>query len=346
MKVTDLGNAVEVTDIDLYNDDECKELGKLVAQECVVSVPQKIPVQRLHDIQLQWGDPSRGFIHNAVVDGTLKGKHWRDIYLYLGYIAKSVKGLSDTMSLVSFERTKKNRPTGLFSTGKLIWHCDQQSMVQKQRIIGLMSIHDSADTQTTFMRTSDLYDSLNVEDRTMVDELTTVWEWGGRVYDRDPKDPVELMSSKLASLPIDGIESPLVETTATGRKGMRFPNYMFGHFKGMSKEESVKFRDYLWKKLNTPKYIYTKDWQDGQIMFMDQNITLHARPTDVQEGMKRTMVRNCTYVNKLFEDQDPIQYILIDGKKIPYDEFLDIVDEIKLKEYDSRDSKNSIWLKP
>lgn len=346
MNVKDLGNAVEVTDIDLYNDEECKELGKLVAHECVVSVPDaKITEQRLHDLQLQWGDPSRSFIQNAVVDGTLNGKHWRDIYLYLGYIAKSVKGLSDTMSRVSFERTKKNRPTGLFSTGKLIWHCDQQSMVQKQRIIGLMSIHDSENTQTTFMRTSDFYEDLNHEDRSMVDELTTVWEWGGKVYDRDPKDPVELLSSRLASLPMDGIESPLIETTATGRKGLRFPNYMFGHFKGMGREESVKYRDYLWEKLNKDKYIYTKDWKDGQIMFMDQNITLHARPTDVKEGMKRTMVRNCTYVNKLFEGQDPIQYIIMDGKKIPYDEFLIMIDEMKLKDHNSKENKGDIWLK-
>ena len=345
MKVTDLGNAVEVTDIDLYNDDECKELGKLVAHECVVSVPQEITEQRLHDLQLQWGDPSRSFVQNAVVDGRLKGRHWKDIFLYLGYIAKPVKELSDTMSRVSFERTEKNRPTGLFSTGKLIWHCDQQAMVQKQRIIGLMSIHDSENTQTTFMRTSDFYEDLNHEDRSMVDELTTVWEWGGKVYDRDPKDPVELLSSRLASLPMDGIESPLIETTATGRKGLRFPNYMFGYFKGMGREESVKYRDYLWEKLNKDKYIYTKDWKDGQIMFMDQNITLHARPTDVKEGMKRTMVRNCTYVNKLFEGQDPIQYIIMDGKKIPYDEFLIMIDEMKLNDYNSKENKGDIWLK-
>lgn len=348
MRIEDLGNRVRVSDIDLYNDEETMELGRVVANECVVFVDndQKIDEKRLHDLQLQWGDPSRSFIQNAVVDGRLKGRHWRDIFLYLGYIARPIKELSDTMSRVSFER-KNGRPTGLFSTGKLIWHCDQQAMRQKQRIIGLMALHDSKDTQTTFLRTSDVYEDLNHEDRSMVDELTTVWEWGGKIYDRDPKDPVELESSRLASLPLDGIESPLVETTATGRKGMRFPNYMFGHFKGMSKEESVKFRDHLWSKMTDPNngYIATKDWNDGDLIFMDQNITLHARPTDVKEGMKRTMVRNCTYVNKLFEGQDPIEHILMDGKEIPYNDFLKIIDEKKLREYNNKENKADIWLK-
>jgi len=349
MKIIDHGNRVTVTDIDLYNDEETQELGRVVAHECVVFVDtdQKVDEKRLHDLQLQWGDASRSFIQNAVVDGRLSGRHWRDIYLYLGYIAKPVKDLSDTMTRVSFERTENNRPTGLFSTGKLIWHCDQQAMVQKQRIIGLMGLYGSKNTQTTFLRTSDVYEDLNHEDRSMVDELTTVWEWGGRVYDRDPKDPVELESSRLASLPLDGIESPLVEYTATGRKGMRFPNYMFGHFKGMNKEDSLKFRDHLWSKMIDPKnnYVATKNWEDGQLIFMEQNITLHARPTDVKEGMKRTMVRNCTYVNKLFDEQDPIEYILMDGKKIPYDEFLDIIDKKKLHDYNNKENKADLWLK-
>jgi alpha-ketoglutarate-dependent taurine dioxygenase len=346
MNVVDLGTAVQVKDIDLFNDDECKELGKIVAHECVVFVDQDIPEKRLHDLQLQWGDPSMGFIHKAVAKGRLNGRHWRDVKLYIGYIADAVKDLSDTMSRVSFERTEKNRPTGLFTTGTLDWHCDQQSKVDKQRIIGLMSLYGSENTQTTFMRTSEAYEALNHEDKSMVDELTTVWAWDGTLGAMELEDKAEIEAMKYSNIPMDGMETPLTETTATGRKGFRFPNYAFGHFKGMSREDSLKYRKHLWDLVNRPEYVYTQNWKDKQIVFMDQNITLHARPTNVREGMKRTMVRNITYVNHLFEGNDPVDYVMFKGEKVPYETFLDMIDEQKLAEYNNNNNTRSeLWLK-
>jgi alpha-ketoglutarate-dependent taurine dioxygenase len=346
MKVIDLGNAIQVKDIDLYNDDECRELGKLIAHECVVFIDDAVSEKRLHDMQLLWGDASRGIVNEAVATGKLTGKHWRDLYLYIGYVADQVKELSDTMSRVSFARTEKNRPTGIFTTGELDWHSDQQSRIDAQRIIGLMSLHDSENSQTTFMRTSEAYESLNHEDKSMVDEMVSVWGWDGTLGARYLKDPAEIEVMRYSNIPIDGMETPLVCKTATGRKGIRFPNYSFSNFKGMTKDESLKFREHLWKQMNKPEYVYTRDWKDGQIMFMDQSITLHARPTDVQEGNNRTMVRNITYVNHLFDNSDPVDFVQINGERVSIDKFIEMVDLQKKEEYNNNKKKRSeLWSK-
>jgi hypothetical protein len=51
MKLTELNNAYQITDINLSNDEECKELGRIVADKCVVFIDQKITEKRLFEIQ-------------------------------------------------------------------------------------------------------------------------------------------------------------------------------------------------------------------------------------------------------------------------------------------------------
>ena len=331
MQVKDLGNAVEVTEIDFNNDEEVLELGRLAAHECVVFINKSVSEKRLHEIQTAWGDPSRALIHKYVGEKYLKGSHWRGFLLNLGYISKAVEDYQDGMCRVSYELNDKGKPTGIFTNGELDWHSDQQSHFEKQRLIGLMSLHGSKDSQTTFLRTSEMYDKLNHEDKSMVDELITVWGWdGGSMSEELIESQMELV--KYHMIPLDGMECPLKEYTATGREGIKFPSHSFSHFKGMSPEESLKYREHLWSLLDKPEYIYTRDWEDGQLMIMDQNITLHARPTNVKAGDTRTMVRMVSHVNKLFDNQDPVDEIWWNGGKYPHAEFAKMVDEQRLKE--------------
>jgi alpha-ketoglutarate-dependent taurine dioxygenase len=328
MKYVNESNRIQVTDIDWNNHEECQELGRLAAHECVVAVDTAPTEKRLHEIQTSWGDPSRALIHKYVGEKYLTGSHWRSVLVNLGYISKAVEDYQDGMCRVSYDLNAKGKPTGIFTNGELDWHSDQQSHYESQRIIGLMSLAGSENSQTCFLRTSDMYDALNHEDKSMVDELITVWEWDGGSMSKDLIDSqMELVHYHM--VPLSGMECPLKDKTATGREGIKFPSHSFGHFKGMSREESLKFRDHLWSLANKPEYIYTRDWQDGQIVFMDQNITQHARPTNVTAGSKRTMVRMVSHVNKLFENQDPVEYIMFKGEKYPHDVFAKMVDEAR-----------------
>ncbi len=334
MRVVQLNNAIEVQDVDLENDADCIELGKLVAKECVLVVKQKISEQRLFEIHGLWGQPCKAILHRYVGEQRLTGKHWRSLLANLSHVSKGVDHIADRsgMSRVSFEKNEKGKPMGVFTNGKLDWHSDQQAYHDNQRIVGLMSLWGSVNSQTSFLCTAPAYEALSNEDRSMVDELVSVWEWdGGSMSEELIESQKEIVHYNMVPYPL--MECPLLDETVTGVKGIRFPSHCFSHFKGMSKGESMKIKDYLWSILNKPEYIYTHDWQDGEVVFMDQNITLHARPTNVQDGDTRTMCRMISYLDNLYSDCGPLDHVLYNGNKLDHETFAKMVDEQRLAEY-------------
>jgi hypothetical protein len=134
-------------------------------------------------------------------------------------------------------------------------------------------------------------------------------------------------------VPLDGVESRLYSETVTGRPGLRLAVHSFDGFVGMSKEES----DQVMKEINNialqDKYVYTQNWKDGQIVFMDQEITIHKRPTNIQHGNRRKMARCITYLNYLFPDKTINNKIRLNGELISHDKFIKLVNEERKKEF-------------
>jgi len=336
MQVKQLNNAVQVKDIDLNKDDDIAELGKLIAHECVVLVDKaNITERRLFDIHTEhWGSASRALIHKYVGEQRISGRHWRKLLLNLSYIAND-EDMKEGMTRVSFKLNDKGKPTGIFTNGELDWHSDQQSTYDNQRVIGLMALDGTKNSQTTFLCTAPAYETLDHEDKTMVDELITVWNWdGGKMGGDLIDDQQEIVRYNMTPLP--NMQCPLVDQTCTGRKGIKFPSHCFSHFSGMTVEDSQKFKQHLWDKyLNKDEYIYTQDWEDGQIVFMDQNITLHARPTNVTAGSTRTMSRIITYMDKLYPGQGQKEEVMYEGKLYNHEEFAKLVDDQRKREFEA-----------
>ena len=341
MKVSNIEyNAVEVSDIDLENDDHCRELGYIVAEKCVVYINQKVSESRLVDIQNLWGKPCQTLMARFLIAKKLGGRHWREILLYAGY--NKLDGvdikLGGHVSRVSFEKDKKGRPKGFFTNGELNWHCDQHAFHDSQRVVGLLSLVETEGSQTNFLNTAPSYAALNHEDRSAVDELICVYEWDGGSMCED-LIPEQTLLVRYNMVPFSGMECPLKDTTAAGVEGIRFPSQCFSHFKGLSSKESLEYKDYLWSKINKPKNIYQHKWKDGELIFIDQNITLHARPTNVKDGDKRTLCRNISYMDNLYPEHAPIDHALLDGKKMPLDEFAVLVDQQRKSEFQAEHSK-------
>lgn len=340
-----LQNAVQVDEIDLENDAECIELGKLVAEECVVYVPQAISEQRLHDIHMLWGQPTKAILHRYVGERRLGGKHWRNLLVNLSRTSKSVDHIAhqDGMSRVSFVKGKGGKPTGIFTNGELDWHSDRQSIKDSQAVIGLMSLSGTSNSQTTFLCTAPAYDALSHDDKSMVDELVTIWDWDGGLMCKNLL-PEQKEVIRYNAFPMPEMECPLTDQTATGRKGIRFPSHCFSHFKGMSKSESERFRAHLWAQINRPEHVYTRNWQDGELMFMDQNITLHARPTNIEDGNLRTLTRMISYLDRIFPDQAPLDYIDYKGQRLSHEEFAMLADARRKEEFYSLEPQDEYKL--
>lgn len=329
----------QVTDIDLNSDDEILELGKTIAENAIVFVDQNVTTRRLFDIMMQWGAPSKALFHDLVVQKKLSGKHWREIFLHLGYITKEIEDqeLRSAVSVISYRTDGKNKPKGMFTTGELRWHSDQISAVDAPRVIGLQSVSDSANSQTEFMCTHDAFDSLSSDLKSQVKELQCLHQWNEGVC----APGVGAEQSKILRLnmvPVNGLVTPLYSKLSSGIDGIHLPTHTFDRFVGMSKLESDTLYDHLCKVIYNEKFVYTQNWSDGQIVFMDQEITLHRRPTDVASGSKRNMARVISYLNHIYPDNVPGQRFYTEKGELTFDEIILLVDQRVKEEYYSVDA--------
>lgn len=327
---------VEAYDIDWNCQEEVKELGRLCASECIVFVDEEVSTETLYDTMMKWGDPSRAFIHDAVLSKKIQGRHWREILLHLGYINKDIDpNYKGSVSLVSYKTDEKNRPKGIFQNGELHWHSDQAAFDDGQRIIGLKSLSDTKNSQTQFLCTHDAYESLSSDMKSMVKELIVKHKWMD--YAIAPGlNPSQKLLIHYNGVPLDGMETKLYRETCTGLTGIKLPLPTFDGFVGMGKTESDKIMKELTELCVKDEYIYTQNWKDGQLVFMDQEITLHRRPTNVKDGDKRTMVRVISYLNKLFYNEQSriMENIRYNGSIYEFDDFLKLVDQDRKKTFE------------
>jgi alpha-ketoglutarate-dependent taurine dioxygenase len=324
---------LEAYDID-WNSKEVLELGKLCASQCIVFVNDAIPTEQLFNTMTQWGDTSRALIHEYVIQRKIEGRHWREILLNLGYIAKDAgKDLNPAVSIVSYKKDDAGRPRGIFSNGELDWHSDQCAFDDAQRIIGLQSISDTVNSQTTFLCTHDAYESLSADMRSMAKELVVKHKWVDGVM-APGLNSTQTLLIHYNMVPLDGMETKLYSETASGLSGLKIPSHSFDGFVGMSRAESDRIMEELKRAVYQEKYVYRQNWQDGQIVFMDQEITLHARPTNVKDGDKRTMARAITYVNKIFPANQRSTHVRYNGQVISHDELAKLVDADRLRRFE------------
>ena len=329
---------VEVYDIDWNCTEELLELGRLCASECIVLLNEDISIEDLFNLMNKWGDPSRAFTHEYVCDKKLTGSHWREILTNLGYVSNAAGShLSQAIAYVSYKQEKKGRPVGMFQNGELNWHTDQCAFEDAQKIIGLKSVSDTENSQTEFLCTHDAYESLSSDMQSMVKELVVKHKWVNNVMAPGLNETQTLLLH-YNMVPLDGMETSLYSETASGLTGMKIPSHSFDGFVGFSKEESDKIMDEIKKVVYKDKYIYTQNWKDGQVVFMDQEITLHKRPTNIQTGNKRTMARSIFYVNKLFNTEKSQRSTTVrhNGTVYSIDEFVKLIDEDRKKEYEKR----------
>lgn len=330
LKNYDSSLGCEVYDIDLNSDNEIIELGKLVAEQCVVFVDQQILTSRLVSVMEQWGQPSRALVHDFVCDKKIEGRHWREILLNLGLAATGVKEISKAVSNITYRTDERGRPTGMFTNGELDWHSDQCAFDDAPRVIGLQSISDSANSQTTFLCTHDAYESLSSDMKSMVKQLVCRHKWRDGVM-APGLNETQTLIIHYNMVPLDGMETRLYSENAVGIPGIKLPSHSFDGFVGMSYDESAKIFKELKKAIFKQQYVYTQNWQDGQIVFMDQEITLHARPTNVKDGDRRLMNRVITYLDKVCQTRLPAKTVRVNGKIYTHDEFALMVDADRLR---------------
>ena len=320
-KLVGFGNlGVELQDVDLQTIglEEMHEIGFTSLDQLLVVIPRKcvngISLERFHEICVSWVlDPHGDFAYTGKVFQKWMAKYGSDLgpdglppnvdeddrkMMEEGYrIRQGIEHLPG-MSRVTGKRDEQGNNTGMFADGELEWHSNNQGAESRAPGVGLLAWEGSTGSRTEFLNTVDPYHALNSEWRSVCDELVAVHRWQPGVMAPGLSATQEKLL-KFNMCPDDDMELPLVMESPGGLRGLHFGFATIRCFKGMSDAESQKTIEYLKSQVLRDEYMYGHDWEDGDLLFFDNSITLHRRPT--KDCSKRLMYRMAFLYDRLLQ---------------------------------------------
>lgn len=329
---------VEVYDINLQkcSDEELIELGMISADQLLVYINKdncSITADRLNHIAHIFGDPFGGIDQSAykMTSDRRKTKNItkKDLQA-LKELRKIRTGVEqyNGMIRVTGKKDDDGDYLGMFATGQLDWHCDRQGTGNFVPMIMLMSVEGSYGSSTEFLQTADAYEKLSSDWKRLLEPLIGVHR-----YTPNKMAPGLNQSQdnilRMNMCPIDDSEVPVICYSPTGRKGIRLTYATIDHFKGYNKKESEEILNFLKSWFIKPEYMYEQKWQDGELIMMDQTITLHRRMTE--DCSKRDMIRQtCNFdkiLNRGTQGLQNLGYntpgIIVDGKMLTSEEYVE-----------------------
>jgi alpha-ketoglutarate-dependent taurine dioxygenase len=221
-------------------------------------------------------------------------------FLMLKEVMRFIGGCDNMrgMCRVTGIKDSEGNSTGMFSDGELGWHSNQQGTNHIGASVTLRGWEGTVGTSTEFLNTVDAYDEMTSDMRSMCDELVAVHRWEKGIM-APGLTPIQDQILSLNMCPDDDTELPLVTYSPGGLKGLHYAYSTMHHFKGMSREESMKVVDELSKHVLRDRYVYAHEWQDGDLLFFDNTITLHRRPT--RDCSRRLMYRMAANFDRLLQ---------------------------------------------
>lgn len=331
----------EVLDLNLNtaSDDELVEFGRVIADQLCVLVRKEncsLKPERLNHIAKVFGDPYGGehlpqqnpyhLIEKKKQNGTLN----RQDLKVLKEMRKIRNGIEENLGQiwVTGKKDEEGDYLGLFADGELDWHSDRQGTGNFCPCIGLMAIEGTEGTSTEFLQTADAYEALSSKDKNFLNNLTAIHSYTpGKIAPGLNVSQDNIVRMNMC--PIDMSEVPVVCNSPTGRKGIRLSYNTIVGFLGHTEKETSDIIKWMKDIFLKEEYVYHHDWQDGDIVWMDQTITVHRRPT--KDCSKRVMIRQtCNFDNIFNKGTQGLQLvgkekpgIIIEGKLVPED-YVDI----------------------
>lgn len=329
---------VEVYDLDLKtcSDDDIKELGKIVVDQLVVYVNAEncsVSPERLNHIAQVFGDPFGGQDQSAyrMVEEKRKNHQLsRNDLQALKELRKIRVGLEHNPGMIRVTGKKDDEGDyiGMFAEGELDWHSDRQGTGNFVPMILLQAVEGTEGTSTDFLQTADAYELLSPEWKDIIDNLIGVHKFtSGKMAPGLNASQENILRMNMC--PIDNSEVPFVCYSPGGRKGVRLSYNTLQYFKGYTQQESDEILKFIMNHFMKEEYAYRQNWKNGELVFMDQTITVHRRTT--KDCSKRVMIRQtCNFDNILNKGTQGFQNIghatpgiIVNGHELTYQEYFD-----------------------
>lgn len=184
---------------------------------------------------------------------------------------------------------KDGRPVGILSDTEVGWHYDQIYLPRPAVGSMLMAVKlPATGGQTSFADMTAAFEALPDDVKSKIDGAKAVQSY--EAFNAQFSVATNKTQKKLSP----DIEQPLVRThPISGRKALYICPGMTTQIVGMNANESTDMLDYLFDWSVRPEFVYTHNWQMGDVLLWDNASTMHRRePFDGNDErlMKRTTI--------------------------------------------------------
>lgn len=187
------------------------------------------------------------------------------------HLAKNLKHAEGEITLRVTGKPDKDGKIGLFGYDEeLEWHANKVEQPRRKSMVWLYGERGTAGSSTEFTNHVLAYQDLDLETKNLIKDLKINYK--GTFPFISPKYDYGKNSAGWHT-------PPVVYTNFAGQTGIHLSWLHVDYFEGFTSEESAviveKLKNHI---LSNEKYIYKHQWQDGDILLMEQWLGVHRRP--------------------------------------------------------------------
>ena len=245
-------NAVEVYDVDYKNlsPDDVSQIADLYFKHLVViSRNQHLTPEDMIKVANQFGIPE-----------------YFDPETQRQRAAENVNGVQRVCKGFNPDGT----PAGLFGHDEeLNWHANRPSAENERKpIIFLAAAHDTNGSKISWANMALAYEDLTQQTKDFLENKKGIYGFEPNTYTK---------SFNIWKSHRNKEGQDFIRVNPAGIKGMFFPYFQFFGFKDVDEETSNYYKELLFKHCYQDKYCYHHEYEDGDIIFGDQWLTVHKR---------------------------------------------------------------------
>jgi|TARA_R110002153_G_scaffold139193_2_gene289835 hypothetical protein len=180
-----------------------------------------------------------------------------------------------------------NKHTGIFGTGTLDWHANLNG-VGRADGVALQGVRDCENTSTLFLNTNLALNDLDEDTKEQIKGLYAIYEYRPDVW---AKGAPEMKHFTEHAKKDTSYKMWLLQKNCAGVEGLYFYTNNRCELVTEDKDLKQKLIDHLFQE----KYIYEHMWKSGDIVLMDQLLTLHKRGTDDPDVLSKRILHRITF---------------------------------------------------
>lgn len=180
-----------------------------------------------------------------------------------------------------------NKHTGIFGTGTLDWHANLNGLDRADGV-ALQGVRDCENTSTLFLNTNLALRDLDLDIREKIKNLYAIYEYRPDVWAAGAPEYKHFAEHAKKDT---SYKMWLLQKNIAGVEGLYFYTNNRCELVTQDRELKQTLIDHLFQE----KYIYEHMWKPGDIVFMDQLLTLHKRGTDDPEILSKRVLHRVTF---------------------------------------------------